>query len=76
MSIASPAFRKIERSNPTIDSSGLEFATVKSRTSSRSDVVVPPQARGKRDLRIVILLHGAYGSHWAWTFKGAARTSK
>jgi putative tributyrin esterase len=29
-------------------------------------------AEGLRDVPIVILLHGVYGSHWAWAFKGAA----
>jgi len=78
MSITSPTFRKIEVSNFAIDAAGLEFATVKSRAlGHRADVTlfVPPQARGARDLPIVILLHGAYGSHWAWTFKGAAHVT-
>lgn len=78
MSIASPTFRKIELSNPAIDAAGLGFATVKSRAlGRRADVTlfVPSQARGTRNLPIVILLHGAYGSHWAWAFKGAAHVS-
>jgi enterochelin esterase-like enzyme len=78
MSITSPMFRKIELSNPAIDALGLEFATVKSRALGRRvdvTVFVPPQARGARDLPIVILLHGAYGSHWAWAFKGGAHVT-
>jgi len=75
MSTVTPVFRTIERSDPAIDAGGLEFVTVKSRAlGRRADVTlfVPPQVLGLRDVPIVILLHGAFGSHWAWTFKGAA----
>ena len=68
-------FRTLERSDPAIAADGLEFATVKSHAlGRRADVAVyvPPAARGAPDLPIVMLLHGVYGSHWAWALKGAA----
>jgi enterochelin esterase-like enzyme len=69
------AFRTIEVSDSAITADGLEFVTVKSRAlGRRADVslYVPPGARGVADLPIVMLLHGVYGSHWAWALKGAA----
>lgn len=68
-------FRTIEVSNPTIEAGGLTFVTVKSRAlRRRADVTlfVPPLALGETDLPIVVLLHGVYGSHWAWALKGHA----
>jgi len=68
-------FRTIERSNPAIAMDGLAFATVKSRAlGRRADVAlyVPPAAQDAVDLPIVVLLHGVYGSHWAWALKGRA----
>lgn len=52
---------------------GLQFITVKSNAlKKRADlsVFVPPNSEGV--LPIVILLHGVYGSHWAWAVKGKA----
>ena len=68
-------FRTVERSDSTVGAEGLEFVTVKSPAlRRRADVTlyVPPAARGVRDLPIVTLLHGVYGSHWAWALKGRA----
>jgi putative tributyrin esterase len=68
-------FRTVERADPAVSAEGLEFVTVKSPTlRRRADVTlfVPPAARGVRDLPIVTLLHGVYGSHWAWALKGRA----
>ncbi|WP_426700856.1 alpha/beta hydrolase [Rhodanobacter sp. Col0626] len=68
-------FRTIERSDPTITATGLDFITVKSSAlGGRADVTlfVPPAAKNVADLPIVILLHGVFGSHWAWALKGAA----
>lgn len=68
-------FRTIEVSDPAITADGLAFVTVKSRAlSRRADVTVyvPRAARDASDLPIVVLLHGVYGSHWAWALKGAA----
>lgn len=52
---------------------GLQFITVKSNALKRRadlSVFVPPNSEGV--LPIVILLHGVYGSHWAWAVKGMA----
>jgi putative tributyrin esterase len=68
-------FRTIERSDPAFTPEGLEFFTVKSRAlRQRADITLfaPAPTIGLRDVPIVILLHGAYGSHWAWPFKGGA----
>jgi putative tributyrin esterase len=68
-------FRTIERSDLGIRPNGLQFVTVKSRAlGRRADLTlfVPPEAQGVEDLPIVILLHGVFGSHWAWSLKGAA----
>jgi enterochelin esterase-like enzyme len=75
MRIGGAPFRSIERSDPAIPMDGLEFFTVKSRAlRQRADVTlfVPPGAHEVVDLPIVVLLHGVYGSHWAWALKGAA----
>lgn len=68
-------FRTVERADPAVSAQGLDFVTVKSAAlQRRADVTVfvPPAARGVRDLPIVMLLHGVYGSHWAWALKGRA----
>ena len=68
-------FRTIEVSDPAIAADGLGFVTVKSRAlRRRADVTlyVPSVAQGVADLPIVVLLHGVYGSHWAWALKGRA----
>lgn len=68
-------FRTVERADPDISAEGLDFVTVKSAAlRRRADVTlfVTPAARGVRDLPIVTLLHGVYGSHWAWALKGRA----
>ena len=67
------AFRTIEVSDPALAPEGLSFITVKSAAlAQRADITlyVPPQAQGLRDLPLVLLLHGVYGSQWAWAFKG------
>jgi putative tributyrin esterase len=70
------AFRTIEQSDPGITPEGLRFVTVKSvALGGRADITlyVPPEAEtAPRPLPIVMLLHGVYGSHWAWALKGAA----
>jgi enterochelin esterase-like enzyme len=78
MSAHTMPFRSIERSDPAIPMQGLEFLTVKSNAlRQRADVTlfVPPEARAVADLPIVMLLHGVYGSHWAWALKGAAHVT-
>jgi enterochelin esterase-like enzyme len=70
------AFRTIELSDPAISAEGLRFVTVKSAAlGGRADITlyVPPEAEAAPGpLPIVLLLHGVYGSHWAWALKGAA----
>lgn len=73
--MSDPGFRTLEVSDPAIAADGLLFVTVKSRAlGRRADVTVfvPPSARGRVDVPVVVLLHGVYGSHWAWALKGAA----
>lgn len=68
------SFRTIEISNPSLAPEGVHFVTVKSAAlRRRADITcfVPPGIRASR-LPLVTLLHGVYGSHWAWLFKGAA----
>lgn len=68
-------FYTTESSDPTIDVSGLRFFTVKSPAlGHRADVTVwaPEGAEGVENLPVVVLLHGVYGSHWAWALKGGA----
>lgn len=69
------AFRTIEQSDPGISAEGLRFLTVKSAAlRGRADVTlyVPDTAIDAVDAPIALLLHGVYGSHWAWALKGAA----
>ena len=68
------SFRTIEISHPSLAPEGVHFVTVKSASlRRRADITffVPPGIRASR-LPLVTLLHGVYGSHWAWLFKGAA----
>ena len=68
-----PAFRTIEISDSAFETEGLRHVTVKSAAlSGRADLTlwIPPDANGP--LPLVVLLHGVYGSHWAWAWKGGA----
>lgn len=68
-------FFTTESSDPTIDFTGLRFFTVKSNALGRRvdvTVWVPDEATGIENLPLVVLLHGVYGSHWAWALKGGA----
>jgi putative tributyrin esterase len=52
---------------------GLDFITLKSNAlKKRADITVymPLLAENIENLPLVILLHGVYGSHWAWAIKG------
>jgi len=54
---------------------GLSFLTVKSAAlGGRADITlfVSARARALRDVPLVILLHGAHGSHWNWSITGGA----
>jgi putative tributyrin esterase len=71
-----PRFRTIEVSDPALEVEGLRQITVHSRAlRGRGDITAwVPDADGP--LPIAILLHGVYGSHWAWAAKaGVHRTA-
>ena len=68
-------FRTIEISDPTLTPPGFHFITVQSpalRQRADLTVYVPASADPRKPLPTVTLLHGVYGSHWAWAFKGGA----
>ena len=65
-------FRTIQKSNPAFESNHLSFITVKTNNlRGRGDIClfVPP-LEGLKDVPLVILLHGVYGSAWEWSQKG------
>ncbi|AWV96749.1 alpha/beta hydrolase [Arcticibacterium luteifluviistationis] len=50
---------------------GFDYFTVKSKVlGQRGDISVYKPAGNHENLPVVILLHGVYGSHWAWSLKG------
>jgi enterochelin esterase-like enzyme len=52
---------------------GLDFITVKSNAlKKRADITVYAPSNVAEHVPLVILLHGVYGSHWAWAIKGNA----
>jgi putative tributyrin esterase len=71
-------FRTVELSDPSIPLEGLRFMTVKSAAlAMRADIsfYLPPEADRQRNLPLLVLLHGVYGSHWAWALKGGAHVT-
>jgi S-formylglutathione hydrolase FrmB len=69
------SFRTVGLSDPRFERDGLRRVTVKSAAlGQRADLTVhaTPAARAAADVPLVILLHGVYGSHWAWAEKGGA----
>ena len=71
-------FRSLEVSDPRFEHEHLRHATVRSAAlGGRADVTlfVPPGTAGMADLPVLILLHGVYGSHWAWALNGGAHRS-
>lgn len=55
---------------------GLDFITVKSNAlKKRADITVFSPPNAGKNTPLVILLHGVYGSHWAWAIKGNAHTT-
>ena len=55
------------------ESGGLHLITVKSNAlGQRVDMSVFVPATAVSSSPVVILLHGVYGSHWAWSVKGKA----
>lgn len=64
-------FFTTEVSNPVFGWTGLKFITVKSNAlKRRCDVTVYDPGVSDSPLPVVILLHGVYGSHWAWALSG------
>ncbi len=62
-------FFTTEISNPDNEFDHLRFITVKSKAlKRRADITVyiPQKVDTNLSLDVVILLHGVYGSHWAW----------
>ncbi len=77
---AEPVFRTVEWSDPRWERDGLRQITAKSPAlAQRVDLTlhVPEAARavGAEGVPVVILLHGVYGSHWAWALKGGAHAT-
>ena len=63
----------IELSDPRFEHEGLRHATCNSTAlGRRADATfwAPPGVDGP--LPLVVLLHGVYGSHWAWAWKAGA----
>ena len=68
-------FRTLEISNPAFSPEGMQCVTVKSAAlGQRADVSIylAPEFSHLRNLPIVTLLHGVYGSHWSWAYQGGA----
>ena len=68
-------FRTISTSEPKFELEGLQFYVVKSPALKRRvdvSLFTPIEARGKKNVPVILLLHGVYGSHWSWLFKGGA----
>ena len=67
--------RSIEISDPRFETGGLRQVTVKSLSlKQRMDITlyIPKESPRYKNFPVVILLHGVYGSHWAWALKGGA----
>lgn len=64
-------FRTTEISNPEFESNKLRFITVKTpNLNGRGDICVfVPPGKGLKNLPIITLLHGVYGSAWIWAHK-------
>lgn len=63
-------FHTVELSEPGYEQESLRIATVKSRAlGRRADVSLWVPSAQKID-KLLILLHGVYGSHWVWSQKG------
>lgn len=73
MSKKKTSFRSFEISNPEFETAGLRYVTIKSANlKGRGDIVlfIPTAAKEKKDVPLVMLLHGVYGSAWAWAMSG------
>jgi putative tributyrin esterase len=66
-------FATVELSDPRWEVDGLRHATVFSRNlGRRGDCTFWWPRRAEGPLPLVILLHGVYGSHWAWALQAGA----
>ena len=68
-------YQHIELSSPEFERDGLRFLTFKSPSLRRRGDVslfVPHQIENRKDVPLVLLLHGVYGSHWSWAMNGKA----
>ncbi len=68
-------FSPVELSDPASEHDYLRHLTFYSPAlRGRGDVslFIPPGIDGSRRTPVALLLHGVYGSHWAWFHKGAA----
>lgn len=67
--------RTLELSDAEPGCDGVRFLTMYSpalRGRADASVFAPRDIEPLAPLPVVLLLHGVYGSHWAWFFKGAA----
>ncbi len=68
-------FPTMELSEAQYESDGLRFMTVRSPAlNGRGDmtIFVPKGCEEATDMPVSLLLHGVYGSHWAWALRGGA----
>lgn len=68
-------FLPIELSDPAYEHDNVRNLTFySSALHGRADVSLyaPPEWKSISRIPIVLLLHGVYGSHWAWFFSGGA----
>lgn len=65
-------FRTIEISDPGLECDNIRFVTVKTpNLRGRGDICIfVPPGHDLSQAPVIILLHGVYGSAWAWAFKG------
>jgi enterochelin esterase-like enzyme len=64
-------FRTLELSDPRYESQHLRQITLNSPAlKGRGDITVFVPPGKHRELPLVLLLHGVYGSHWGWTGSG------
>jgi len=71
-------FRTIKFSDPKFETGGLRHVTVKSNALHKrvdATIYIPEQAKQKKSIPVVVLLHGLYGSHWAWCLTAGAHLS-
>jgi putative tributyrin esterase len=68
-------FRTVELSDPAYEDGGVRELTFHSpalRGRGDASLFLPPGCEAERRVPLVVMLHGVYGSHWAWFRKGAA----